>query len=187
MIDEERKEFEAELSKSTELSNQLQHYKNVLLSLKVDEQKFTSEDYFINLVPKFRETISGNKKSNKIRTAYALTAVASVAAIFLLFFNPFKTSENNSVGKIISSLNETEAAEILDYYSDGLSTMNNEQLNGYSDSLFSELIYLELNLQETDINRLVSSEAIGIESIYSEIRPEEADMIYNEILKKKYF
>src|SRR3989304_4523190 len=100
MNDEERKSFEDELSKSSELSNQFQHYKNVLQSLKV------------------------NKKSFKIKTAFALTAVAS-AAIVLLFFNPFQTSENNSVDKIISTLNETEAAEILDYYSNGLSTINN--------------------------------------------------------------
>ena len=105
----------------------------------------------------------------------------------MLFFNPFQTFENNSVDKIISTLNETEAVEILDYYSNGLSTINNEQLNGYSDSLFSDLIYSELNLEETDINRVVSAEEISIENIYSEIKPEEADIIYNEILNKKYF
>jgi len=186
MNDEERKSFEDELSKTSELSNQFQHYKNVLQSLKVNEQRFTNEDYFINLVPKFRETILVNKKSFKIKTAFALTAVAS-AAIVLLFFNPFQTSENNSVDKIISTLNETEAVEILDYYSNGLSTIDNEQLNGYSDSLFSDLIYSELNLEETDINRVVSAEEISIENIYSEIKPEEADIIYNEILNKKYF
>ena len=160
--------------------------RNVLQSLKVNEQRFTNEDYFINLVPKFRETILVNKKSFKIKTAFALTAVAS-AAIVLLFFNPFQTSENNSADKIISTLNETEAVEILDYYSNGLSTINNEQLNGYSDSLFSDLIYSELNLEETDINRVVSAEEISIENIYSEIKPEEADIIYNEILNKKFF
>jgi len=186
MNDEERKSFEDELSKTSELSNQFQHYKNVLQSLKVNEQRFTNEDYFINLVPKFRETILVNKKSFKIKTAFALTAVAS-AAIVLLFFNPFQTSENNSVDKIISTLNETEVVEILDYYSNGLSTIDNEQLNGYSDSLFSDLIYSELNLEETDINRVVSAEEISIENIYSEIKPEEADIIYNEILNKKYF
>lgn len=186
MNDEERKSFEDELSKSSELSNQFQHYKNVLQSLKVNEQRFTNEDYFINLVPKFRETILVNKKSFKIKTAFALTVVAS-AAIVLLFFNPFQTSENNSADKIISTLNETEAVEILDYYSNGLSTINNEQLNGYSDSLFSDLIYSELNLEETDINRVVSAEEISIENIYSEIKPEEADIIYNEILNKKFF
>jgi hypothetical protein len=185
MNDEERKSFEGELNKSSELSNQLHYYKNALQSLKVNEQKFTSSDYFVNLVPKFRETISVNKKQLKIKTAFALTAVA--AAIVLLFFNPFKTSENNSVDKIISALNETEAAEILDYYSDGLSSLNNEQLNGYSDSLFSDMIYSELNIQETDINRVVSAEEITIENIYSEIKPEEADVIYKEILNKKYY
>lgn len=187
MNDEERKSFEGELNKSSELANQLHHYRNVLQSLKVNEQKFTNLDYFVNLVPNFRETISVNIKQLKIKTAFALTVFASAVVIVLLFFNPFKNSENNSVDKIISALNETEAAEILDYYSNGLSFLNNEQLNGYSDSLFSDMIYSELNIQETDIDRFVSAEEITIESIYSEIKPEEADMIYEEILNKKYF
>lgn len=187
MNDEERRVFEIELNKSSELSKQIESYKSVMQSLKVDEQNFANEDYFVNLVPKFRETMSVNKKPFKFRTAYALTAVVSVLAFILLIFNPFKTTENNSIDKLISTLSENEVAEILDYYSDDLSTINTEQLNGNSDSLLTELISSELNLQEIDLNRLVSTDEISIESIYSEIKSEEADLIYNEILKKKYF
>ena len=187
MNDEEKRTFEIELSTSPELSNQLEHYKNLLQSLKVDEQKFVNEDYFANLVPKFRKNLSVDKKPFKFKTAYAITAAASVLAIVLLIFNPFNASENDSVDKFLSTLSENEATEILDYYSDDLSTKNTEQLNGISDSLLTELISSELNLQETDLKRLVSADEISIESIYSEIRSEEADLIYNEILKTKYF
>jgi hypothetical protein len=184
---EERKIFEADLNNLPELSNQLEYYKNSLQSLQVDEQKYDNEDYFVNLIPKFRKNFSPNKKSFVVKTAYAIAAVASVLVMVILIFNPFKTSENNSLEELISTFSENEAVEILNYYSDDLSNIKTEQLNGASDSLFSGLISSELNLQETDLNRLVSANEISIESIYSEIKSDEADLIYNEILMKKYF
>ena len=187
MNDEERRIFEIELSKSTELSKQLESYKNFMHSMKIDENDFQDQEYFVNLIPKFRKNLSADKRSFKIKTAYALSTVASVVAIVLLIFNPFKTSENNSVEKLISTFNESEAVDILNYYSDDLSNIKTEQLNGTSDSLFTGLIYSELNLQETDLGHLISADEISIETIYSEIQSEEADLIYNEILKKKYF
>ena len=187
MNDEERRIFEIEFSKSTELSKQLESYKNFMHSMKIDENDFRDQEYFVNLIPKFRKNLSADKRSFKIKTAYALSAVASVVAIVLLIFNPFKTSENNSVEKLISTFNESEAVDILNYYSDDLSNIKTEQLNGTSDSLFTGLIYTELNLQETDLSHLISADEISIETIYSEIQSEEADLIYNEILKKKYF
>jgi hypothetical protein len=187
MNDEERRIFEIELSKSTELSKQLESYKNFMHSMKIDENDFRDQEYFVNLIPKFRKNLSADKRSFKIKTAYALSAVASVVAIVLLIFNPFKTSENNSVEKLISTFNESEAVDILNYYSDDLSNIKTEQLNGTSDSLFTGLIYTELNLQETDLSHLISADEISIETIYSEIQSKEADLIYNEILKKKYF
>ena len=187
MNDEERRIFEIDLSKSVELSKQIESYKSFMQSMKIDENDFRDQEYFVNLIPKFRKNLSADKRSFKIKTAYALSAVASVVAIVLLIFNPFKTSENNSVEKLISTFSESEAVDILNYYSDDLSNIKTEQLNGTSDSLFTRLIYTELNLQETDLSHLISADEISIETIYSEIQTEEAELIYNEILKKKYF
>ena len=187
MNDEEKRIFEIELSKSVELSMQMESYKSIMHSMKIDENDFHDQDYFVNLIPKFRKNLSSNKKSFKVRAAYAFTAAASVLVLVILIFNPFKSSENDSLEKLISTFSENEAVEILEYYSDDLSNIKTEQIDGTSDSLFSGLISSELNLQETDLNRLVSADEISIESIYSEIKSEEADLIYNEILKKKYF
>jgi len=187
MNDEERRIFEIELSKSVDLSIQMESYKSIMHSMKIDENDFHDQDYFVNLIPKFRKNLSSNKRSFKVRTAYAFAAAASVLVLVILIFNPFKSSENDSLEKLISTFSENEAVEILEYYSDDLSNIKTEQIDGTSDSLFSGLISSELNLQETDLNRLVSADEISIESIYSEIKSEEADLIYNEILKKKYF
>ena len=187
MNDEERRIFEIDLSKSVELSKQIESYKSIMHSMKIDENDFHDQDYFVNLIPKFRKNLSSNKRSFKVRTAYAFAAAASVLVLVILIFNPFKSSENDSLEKLISTFSENEAVEILKYYSDDLSNIKTEQLNGTSDSLFSGLISSELDLQEKDLNRLVTANEISIESIYSEIKSEEADLIYNEILKKKYF
>src|SRR3989339_475325 len=78
MKEEEKRVFEAELDKSPELSNQLKHYNNVMQSLKIDEQNYSDQDYFVNLVPNIRKILSAEKKPSKFKTAYALTAFASV-------------------------------------------------------------------------------------------------------------
>ena len=187
MSDAERSAFESELSKSTDLSKQLEAYKTALQSLNIDEQSFADKDYFVNLVPNFRKKLSAVNKPLKIKTAYALTAIAAVLVILLSIFNPFKLSEENSLDKLLSTLSENESTEILDYYYNDLSSLNTGQLNGTSDSLLTELISTELNLQETDLNTLVSTDEISIENVYSEIKSEEADRIYNEILNKQYF
>jgi hypothetical protein len=187
MSDEEKKSFENELSNSNELSIQLEKYRSVLNGLKVDKFKFSNEDYFTDIIPNFRRKQSIEKKTFKVKTAYALTLAVSVLAFFFIVFNPFKTTENGSLEKVISTVNENEALELYDYYSDIIPNVNSEQLNGVSDSLFSELISTEFDIQEGDLKSLVSLGGISTENLFSEIQSEEAELIYNEILKKKYF
>jgi hypothetical protein len=187
MSDEEKKSFENELSKSNELSIQLKNYRSVLNGLKVDEPKFSNEDYFADIIPNFRRKQSIEKKTTQVKTAYALTLALSVLTIMFIVFDPFKRTENGSIEKIISTVNENEALDIYDYYSGIIPNVNSEQLNGVSDSLFSELISTEFDIQEGDLRSLVSLGRITTENLFSEIQSEEAELIYNEILKKKYF
>jgi len=187
MSHEEIMVFEIELNKSPELSRQVESYKGILHSLKMEEQNLVDEDYFVNLVPKFRNKLSEDKKTFKFKTAYALTFTAIVLATILFFFNPFRTSEYDSADKIISTLNENETAEILNYYTDNTSSISGNNLSESSDSLFSELISSELNFQESDLKSLTRSDNNYLESLYAELQPEEVDLIYDEILKTKFF
>jgi len=187
MSDSERSAFESELIKSSELSKQLEAYKSSLRSLNIDEQSFVDKDYFMNLVPNFRNNLSAAKKSFTFKTAYTLTAVTLVLITVVLFFNPFTKIEINSLDKLLTTLNEKETAELMDYYSEDLSAISAAQLNETSDSLLTELITSELNLQEMDVNLFISNNQVSIEGVFSEIQSDEADMIYNEIINKKYF
>jgi hypothetical protein len=187
MSDLERSAFESELNKSTDLSKQLATYKSALRSLNIDEQSFVAKDYFVNLVPNFRNNLSAAKKSFKFKTAYALTTVTLLLITVVLFFNPFTKIDINSLDKLLTTLNEKETAELMDYYSEDLSAISATQLNETSDSLLTELITSELNLQETDVNLFISNNQVSIEGVFSEIQSDEADRIYNEIINKKYF
>ena len=184
---EERTAFEIELVKSPELTKQMESYQRILQSIKVEEEKLVDEDYFVNLIPKFRINLSEGKKIFKINTAYAITFTAIILAGIMLFFNPFKTSEFNSPDKIISTLTEHEAADMLNYYYDNTSSISNNNLSESSDSLFSELISSELDFQESDLKSLSRSDNDYLESIYAELQPEEVDLIYDKILKTKFF
>lgn len=187
LSEDERRIFEIELGKSSELSKKVELYQNMMKGLKVDEQNLADEEYFVNLIPKFRKNLPEGKKLFINRNAYALTAAAVVIALIFILFNPFKTSENNSVDGLISTFNEQEAAEVLDYYSNNLTAMNVDQLNGSSDSLFVELISSELDFQASDLKKIARSDINYLNDIYSELQSEEVDVIYNEILKTKFF
>ena len=187
MSDSDRSAFESELINSGELSKQFEAYKTALRSLNIDEQSFLDKDYFVNLVPNFRNNLSAGKKSFKFKTSYALTAVVLVLTTVVLFFNPFTKTETNSIDKLLTTLNENETSELMEYYSEDLSAISATQLNETSDSLLTELITSELNLQETDVNLFISNNQVSIEGVFSEIQSDEADRIYNEIINKKYF
>lgn len=184
--DEEKRKFEIELSKSIVLSKQLDDYKNAVMKLKVNEEKLNGEDYFNNVIPKFREKLTSGRKRFLLKTSYSLAAVSAMVIVFL-FFYPFKSAENNLIDGMISELNESEAAEIFNYLSNDFSSENINQLNSSSDSLFSELIFSEFNTDESVFNKLVSSNDINIDGIYNGLQSDEADIIYNEILRTKFF
>ena len=187
MSQEERKIFESELTNSSELSKEVESYKNILKSLTFDEKQSKDDDYFANLIANFRQTKLSSKKSFSFKPAYSLTAAVSIIILVFIFFNPFNKTEIETVDKIIAGLDETEAAELIDYYSNGLTQTEVDQTNGRADSLFADMISNELEFDESDVKMLVSSDENYLNSIYSNIDSDETEKIYNEILNTKFF
>lgn len=187
MSQEERKIFESELTNSSELSKEVESYKNILKSLTFDEKQSKDDDYFANLIANFRQTKLSSKKSFSFKPAYALTAAVSIIILVFIFFNPFNKTEIETVDKIIAGLDETEAAELIDYYSNGLTQTEVDQTNGQADSLFADMISNEFEFDESDVKMLVSSDENYLNSIFSNIDSDETEKIYNEILNTKFF
>ena len=187
MSQEERKIFESELTNSSELSKEVESYKNILKSLTFDEKQSKDDDYFANLIANFRQTKLSSKKSFSFKPAYSLTAAVSIIILVFIFFNPFNKTEIETVDKIIARLDETEAAELIDYYSNGLTQTEVDQTNGQADSLFADMISNEFEFDESDVKMLVSSDENYLNSIFSNIDSDETEKIYNEILNTKFF
>lgn len=187
MSQEERKNFESELTNSSELSKEVESYKNILKSLTFDEKQSKDDDYFANLIANFRQTKLSSKKSFSFKPAYSLTAAVSIIILVFIFFNPFNKTEIETVDKIIAGLDETEAAELIDYYSNGLTQTEVDQTNGQADSLFADMISNEFEFDESDVKMLVSSDENYLNSIFSNIDSDETEKIYNEILNTKFF
>lgn len=187
MSQEERKIFESELTNSSELSKEVESYKNILKSLTFDEKQSKDDDYFANLIANFRQTKLSSKKSFSFKPAYSLTAAVSIIILVFIFFNPFNKTEIETVDKIIAGLDETEAAELIDYYSNGLTQTEVDQTNGHADSLFADMISNEFEFDESDVKMLVSSDENYLNSIFSNIDSDETEKIYNEILNTKFF
>jgi len=185
MSKEEREVFEKELKNSSELSSEFDLYKNILRSLSVEEDQYKDNDYFQNLVANFRQKNRAVKKSFIIKPAYALTIAAII--VMFIFLNPFKEKEMDSIDKIIAQMDENEAAELINYYSDDFSQSEFDQTNGKTDSLFVEMISNEFELDEESFKNLVSSDDSYLNSFYSKISPNETENIYNEILNTKFF
>jgi hypothetical protein len=187
MNKEERETFEKELKNSTELSNEIGSYKNILRSVKVEDEQFHDNEYFQNLVANFRQKNLAVKKSFVLKPAYALAITATVLIFMFILFNPFKEKETDSLDKIIAEMDAAEAAELINYYSDGFSQSEFDQANEKTDSLFAEMISNEFELDEESIKNLVSHDDSYLSSFYSKIEPTETENIYNEILNTKFF
>ena len=187
MTDEERIVFEDELSGSPKLNKQLKDYKRTMQVFSVDEQEFKNEDYFVNLIPRFRESKLKTRSKTRFKISFAAAGLVTLITFFIIFFNLFKSDTNNSMAEIVGNMNDSEAYELMDYYSNSFSSNSYSELNVSSDSLFSNLISSELNIQESDLPRLISINNVNIENIYSQIEPAEAEVIYDQILSKKYF
>lgn len=187
MSEQQRQAFEIELAKTPKLAKHLDEIRISLNSLKIDEQKFSNENYLINLIPNFRKKLQKSNRSFKIKFSYSLASAVVLVIAAIFFFNPFKSSDINSLENIFTNLQENEAINLIDYYTENFSNFNSEIVTGSSDSLMTDLFISELNVQESDISKLISSNNISLDNIYSELDSDEAETIYNEIIKTKFF
>lgn len=183
----EKIEFEIELKRSPDLLLQLEKYKKVLESLNLPEHKLNDVKYFVNIVPNFRESLSKKIVPKKIRYKYALAGSVLIAVILLLVFNPFEKNNNYTLDNIMMSLDEQEKIQLSNYYSIDLSSNEIDYVNGLATSKIIDILLFDFNLQESDIAKIDAHGYMNTEEIYSELQPEDADLIYNEILKTKFF
>ena len=181
---EELKNFETEINNSPELKNLVDSYRNTLNQFKKIESINSEESYFINIVPRFHESMR-NKKRLKLKPAFAFSSIALVLTSILLVFI---LNKDNQVINPVHEISSEELSSYLksnpqDYYEMQLT----ESVPQEYDSLFNSIFFNELNIDDNSGKYLVDVTGNEFYNILDEISDEDAESIYSSLISKKIY
>ena len=181
---EELKNFETEINNSPELKNFVDSYRNTLNQFQKIENVNSEESYFINIVPRFHESMR-NKKRLKLKPAFAFSSIALVLTSILLVFI---LNKDNQVINPVHEISSEELSSYLksnpqDYYEMQLT----ESVPQEYDSLFNSIFFNELNIDDNSGKYLVDVTGNEFYNILDEISDEDAESIYSSLISKKIY
>ena len=181
---EELKNFETEINNSPELKNFVDSYRNTLNQFQKIENVNSEESYFINIVPRFHESMR-NKKRLKLKPAFAFSSIALVLISILLVFILNKDNQ------VISPVHEISSEELSSYLKsnphDYYEMQLTESVPQEYDSLFSSIFFNELNIDDNSGKYLVDVTGNEFYNILDEISDEDAESIYSSLISKKIY
>ena len=181
---EELKNFETEINNSPELKNLVDSYRDTLNQFKKIENVNSEESYFINIVPRFHESMR-NKKRLKLKPAFAFSSIALVLTSILLVFI---LNKDNQVINPVHEISSEELSSYLksnpqDYYEMQLT----ESVPQEYDSLFNSIFFNDLNIDDNSGKYLVDVTGNEFYNILDEISDEDAESIYSSLISKKIY
>ena len=181
---EELKNFETEINNSPELKNLVDSYRDTLNQFKKIENVNSEESYFINIVPRFHESMR-NKKRLKLKPAFAFSSIALVLTSILLVFILNKDNQ------VISPVHEISSEELSSYLKsnpqDYYEMQLIESVPQEYDSLFNSIFFNELNIDDNSGKYLVDVTGNAFYNILDEISDEDAESIYSSLISKKIY
>jgi hypothetical protein len=186
---EERKEFEDELEINAELKDAFENYRNVNELFSTEEELFASKDYFIGIIPRFRQMLDKETYVFPIRKiAFTFVSILLIISSYLLFQNYFfnQNVTNFSIHSITDNLSEEEMNELADYISDDFwDPISGEEKFQLLDETDFSLEGIVANLSE-DEGAMILSE-YQINDIYAIADEKDLELAYNEILTKRIY
>ena len=182
MDGEEKTRFEAELRNSLSLQKELSMFKTVFYEFSGYKEIPADDDYFRNMVPRFRSKLPGKLKRFPLQKV-ALASSASMIVVMFLFLLLNKTDR---IPNIADNLDEHELTELWDKFSsDVLPSELSADMT--IDSTINALYLNELNVTPETESYYFADRRSDVTTIVKDINDEEADDIYKEIINKKYF
>jgi hypothetical protein len=171
----------AEIEKSTALRKEYERLLSLKKRLKKLSEVEADPDYFINLLPRFRERINQKKKKSFL-PAYALGTVLTALIIFaaVVFLNDSDSTLN--LIEISAQLEDNELESILVYYSNGNTYSIDDEEDG-SELFLSELFNGDNNSIDMEALKTLSLK-YAIDDVLEDVSDQEADLIVNEISNK---
>jgi|ERR1035438_784741 hypothetical protein len=174
--------FEAELRDSLSMQKELSRYKNVFNEFSGYKEIPADDDYFKNMVPRFRSELPGKLK----RFPLQKVAFASFGSLIIVMFLFLLLNRTNQIPNITDNLNDHDLTELWDKFSSDILPAE------YSaditiDSTINALYLNELNISPETESYYFADRKSDVTTIVKDINDEEADNIYKEIINKKYF
>ena len=191
MNGEEKTAFEKELNESRELRDELKKLKDFNAGISGLKNIPAEEDYFVQMIPKFRNRLGRKKKFSLFPgIAYIVPTATAVIIIMLLFTNKSVKNEAQPVQNNIITQHtvNTEIIQDAGSLSDQFDFVNmSREEFATSDSLLNSMLVKELNLTPQSLSEISATDnnTTDIQTILQGVNDKEANAIYNEILHKK--
>ena len=190
MSDDEKLVFEDELKRSETRRRELEDYKNFLGDIKEVQNISIDENYFSQMIPKFRGRMEERSKFRIIpKFALGITTIAAVL-LLVLYISKNKSVKNINapVKSEIAQNNNSSISSLLGNNSGqlNLGMLSNDDVVRY-DSVFNSMISNALSLSSQNVNYLTADNNTDLSNMLQGINQKEADEIYNQLLHKKIF
>ena len=190
MNTDEKASFEKELNSSAKLADDLNKYKEILSDISNVNNISTANDYFVQMIPKFRGRLELQKKLKLMpKLVFSFTTIAAILIFFIFTFNQnnknVKTTTYTTGLQTSTNSSYSELSSLSDQFN--FSTMSSEEIAN-SNSILDSLLIEELHLTPQSLNTITAdNNNTDLNSLVQGINEKEADQIYNEILRKKIY
>lgn len=185
MTESEKNEFEEKLKSSLSLKKKVDEFKKIKIEFSHQKINSVDEQYFNNVLPRFRNKIEKKNQPAiaKVRFALGIIALFVLSYFAIQFWVINSSDEMKSVKSLTENLSDDELNYIEDYLNDfSLITNSDDLLN---DSLLENNLELEKiagELSAEESYAVVSGYQINnLDAIASDSQLEEA---YNELSRK---
>ncbi|MGA9291449.1 MAG: hypothetical protein WCE54_13830 [Ignavibacteriaceae bacterium] len=186
---EAKKSFEEELENSPELQNDLNLYRKFISAVEDTKNIPVYPGYFNNIVPEFHRKLE-SKKGKRIypKIAYAFPVLVILFLVVFVMFNtqndkiiPDKQNltENNFGSNGFFDISNFSVDELIP---SDISVKDKEKYN----SELNNMIEKELDLSSDSTKFLIADKLLDYSSIIDNISQQDADMLYKDLLNKKF-
>ncbi len=189
MSPDEKSLFEEKIDASSEIRKELEKYKSLMKEIQNLDDVQLNEDYISQVVPKFRERLSKQKKHRfSPKYALGLSTITAVLLIFIFIINKPAGKKDITLTALTEQLTHEDLSSAIKLYDNQTNIENFPQFEsaGY-DSVLNSLIIGELNGSSESANYILSYANSDMNNMLQSINEVEADKIYKELLNKRIY
>ena len=186
MLPEEIIDFEKELSGSAELMQQLISVSSALKKTKILKEAEINNDYFVNMIPAFRNKQS-SKQKGIANPVYAGGVIMIVTLLMMMLFQ-YDWDTNSTIQKetVTNEFNREEIDSLLsniNYDANEFDLTASDEMN--LDSLINTYIIDDILISSGNGSTAIQSYQFNPDEI--QLSDAETENLYTAILNKKFF